>query len=243
MSSYLLLFFVPSLTTVQCRSISSTSSSAYINQNDTSNTKNFRETIFDKLRKGPPLTIQEELGTSPAFKYEYFDPLKLANDDNFAYYREAELKHGRIAMFATIGMTFPQWNINIPVSIPFVSKTFDLGIGHPFPFLLSKSHNIMFKEVPCGIKAIYSDSGIPWQGWVQIIGFIGFLETNVFVQKSDMAMPGDYQIGYFGLIDKGRNERSLLVELEHGRLAMLAFIFQFLSELATGETVLQQWRN
>ena len=31
-----------------------------------------------------------------------FDPLGLSTDDNFAYYREAEIKHGRIAMLAAV---------------------------------------------------------------------------------------------------------------------------------------------
>jgi light-harvesting complex I chlorophyll a/b binding protein 1 len=31
-----------------------------------------------------------------------FDPLGLGSDDNFAYYREAEIKHGRLAMLAAV---------------------------------------------------------------------------------------------------------------------------------------------
>jgi len=193
-----------------------------------------RKSIFDKLRKGPPISIQEELGTSPTFQYEYFDPLELANDDNFAMYREAELKHGRIAMLATIGMTFTEWNIhlNLPLSV-------HANIGAPFPGDLSPSSNLQFSDVPSGIGAV---PVVPWEGWLQILVFVGVLETSVFIQKSEFDMPGDYQTGYFGLIDKAQNQRSLLVELEHCRLAMIAFLFQVLLEVTTGETVLSQWR-
>ena len=224
-SRFSLASFIPSSSSHVLSSPVSSSTAAYlfINRND----------IFEKLRKGPPLTIEEELGCSPSLNYKYFDPLKLANDDNFAFYREAELKHGRVAMLATIGMTFPEWNIPL-----FGNEGFLLG--HPFPWTLSPSNeNLKFSDIPCGIRAI---PVLPWQGWIQIIAIVGVLETLIFVQQSEADMPGDYGIGYFGLRDKGKNERSLLVELEHGRLAMLAFLFQVISELVMGQTILQQWK-
>jgi len=35
-----------------------------------------------------------------------FDPLKFSESDNLMYFREAELKHGRIAMLATAGIYY-----------------------------------------------------------------------------------------------------------------------------------------
>ena len=63
------------------------------------------------FRRIPPL--EQELGSSPTLsrvlgkENYFFDPLSLASDENFARYREAELKHGRVAMLATIGMVAP----------------------------------------------------------------------------------------------------------------------------------------
>jgi len=63
------------------------------------------------FRRIPPL--EQELGSSPTIsrilgkENYYFDPLELASDENFARFRESELKHGRVAMLATIGMLAP----------------------------------------------------------------------------------------------------------------------------------------
>ena len=37
-----------------------------------------------------------------------FDPLGLSSPNNIKWMREAELKHGRICMLATIGMVFQE---------------------------------------------------------------------------------------------------------------------------------------
>lgn len=63
------------------------------------------------FRRIPPL--EQELGCSPTLsrvlgkENYFFDPLSFASDENFARYREAELKHGRVAMLAIIGMVAP----------------------------------------------------------------------------------------------------------------------------------------
>mmetsp|Transcript_22655 Transcript_22655/g.33122 ORF Transcript_22655/g.33122 Transcript_22655/m.33122 type:complete len:239 (-) Transcript_22655:478-1194(-) len=174
----------------------------------------------------PPLLISDEIGTSPTFRGDFFDPLNLANDANFPFMREAELKHGRIAMWATLGMAIPD----------IFPKKFETV----HQLLLSPSHNLKFGDVPYGLGAITT---VPWQGWIQITIFVGILETVVFVQRDKNAMPGDYGVGYFGLRDKAAHERSLLVELEHGRTAMVAFMGQVASELNTEMTVGDQWRS
>ena len=46
--------------------------------------------------------------------------------------------------------------------------------------------------------------------------------------------------GYFGVRNKGANERSLRSELENGRLAMIAFLGQVIAELVTGLSPYEQ---
>jgi hypothetical protein len=53
----------------------------------------------------------------------------------------------------------------------------------------------------------------------------GILETQILIPRNPQDIPGDYGVGYFGIRDIGRHERSLVVELEHGRLAMMAFLY------------------
>jgi light-harvesting complex I chlorophyll a/b binding protein 1 len=182
---------------------------------------------FSLLRKRrAPIPLSEEIGTSPTLSYEYFDPLNFATEDNFAILREAELKHGRIAMLAVLGNFVPDiWRETI---VP------------PSSILLSPSHLLSFQEVPCGIKALTT---VPIVGWIQIVAFIGFLERKVFVQKNPRDMPGDYGTGYFGTRNKGENERSLRSELENGRLAMIAFLGQIVAEIFTGHSVWYQIQN
>eukprot|EP00438_Fugacium_kawagutii_P011197 Skav223473 [mRNA] locus=scaffold2550:129110:134288:+ [translate_table: standard] len=75
---------------------------------------------------------------------------------DFKRRREVELKHGRVAMFATIGYIVPEyWR---------------------FPGYLSKFLDIKFSEVPNGLSAF---SKVPALGWLQIVGFAGIVELNV----------------------------------------------------------------
>jgi len=164
-----------------------------------------------------PIPVSEEMGTSV---FGFFDPLSIASDENFARYREGELKHGRVAMAASVGLIVPDF--------------FKFG-GN-----LSWSAGITFSDVPAGIGAIWA---VPVLGWVQILLFVGVLERFVFVQRGWGEMPGDYGTGYFGKIDKSANERQLLLELDCGRLAMIAVVGQVTGELMTGYTVIGQWRE
>lgn len=165
--------------------------------------------VFDRLRKRPPIDIASELGTSPAFGHAFFDPLGLATEENFARYREVELKHGRVAMLATVGVVLP-------------------------PLLLTPADG----GASFGIAAAAATPPLAWASFVLLVGII---ETMVLVPRDATAMPGDYGVGYFGSVDKARHERSLLCELENGRLAMLAFVAQVVLESRTGESVVDAW--
>lgn len=185
---------------------------------------------FPKLWKRrlirPPVSIKDEIGVSPTFGYKYFDPLELANEDNFAFYRECELKHGRVAMMASIGMIVPDIEPIRSEIVPQILQSF-----HNNDDIVTLSHSIS------GIQSIQY---IPKPIWIIAVIFIAFLEAKVFVQQDEKDMPGDYGTGYLGLRDKGTNERSLRSELENGRLAMIAFIYQVVSELLNGQSAGEQ---
>jgi Chlorophyll A-B binding protein len=148
--------------------------------------------------------------TRPSY---YFDPLGVATDENFARLREAELKHGRVAMLAMTQV----------ISIPFC-KSVD-WIPHDFPETI-----------------VYSVQNLASTDALRVLATCAFLELFVFVQRDPKDMPGDYGTGYLGLRDKAANEENLVVELENGRLAMIGFVGFLVSDyLMKGQSWLEQW--
>jgi light-harvesting complex I chlorophyll a/b binding protein 1 len=169
----------------------------------------------------PPL-VSDELGCSPTLsllikgsqsdKQFYFDPIGIANDDNFSRLREAELKHGRISMFAVAGT----------IVTPILKEVTDWVPTYPNGVLP------VFKSLsPVDIA--------------KVVLFCGVMETVIWVQKDPRDMPGDYGTGWLGVRDKGVHEQQLISELENGRLAMIAVAGQVGAELVTGQPWVDQW--
>lgn len=186
----------------------------------------------------PPL-LSEELGCSPTLSMIlrrpdgfFFDPLRLATDDNFARLRESELKHGRICMAANLGIVIPpilQRMLEEQV-IPSASKATKASSG------AVNAHHLPSASILKNLSWV-----TPTQS-IQILLTCAFLEAFIFFQRDPKDMPGDYGTGYFGLRDKGVNERALVAELENGRLAMLAVAGHVTAELVSGQTWLEQWK-
>jgi light-harvesting complex I chlorophyll a/b binding protein 1 len=174
--------------------------------------------------------LSEELGVSGGiFGNKLFDPLQLATEENFVRYREAELKHGRVAMLATVGMIFPE----------ILLDTKNILFSNKLLVFLSPSQKSL-TTLPSGIRAL---SEVPTVGWLPMVAFVAFLELFVLKQRSKTALPGDYGTGFFGLHDYGKHERLLQRELEYGRLAMLGFVMQVIWELATDTSVVEPYRD
>jgi hypothetical protein len=146
----------------------------------------------------------------------YFDPLGLATDESFGRLREAELKHGRISMLAiTETIIVPALKRYKPDWIP--SDLTD-GLFHSFTSLQTTDY-------------------------IKVIATCGIVETVIWTQKDPKDMPGDYSVGYFAVRDKGLHERELTVELENGRLAMVAILVQCVAEIISGGMSWeQQWK-
>lgn len=158
----------------------------------------------------------------------FFDPIGLAdfdfwqqgNEATIGWIREAEIKHGRIAMFAFIGYIV---HAN--------------GITFPFPMRLDGT------PFPSVSSAPEAWDALPNVSKFQIIAFIGALE---FVSEADRTThymkggkPGDFPpLKFINLYDpiglsSGASEEKkaagLIKEINNGRLAMLG-MFGFLSE-------------
>jgi len=157
--------------------------------------------------------VNKEIGVLPPIGF--FDPLGFLKngpygspEQNFYHYRGVEVKHGRIAMAATVGMLVQE--------------------NYRFEGLLSPSENLSFSDVPNGLAAL---DVVPLLGWVQLAVLIGAHE--VLVKQRPGKKPGDFGTGYLGVAmddESAKQLRALNVEIQNGRLAMLGILGMFASE-------------
>merc|ERR1719506_2424350 len=132
-----------------------------------------------------------------------FDPLGFAEVMDIKWMREAEIKHGRVAMLATIGYTYPE--------APWAVQAFPGdAYSHANP-----------------IKAAIA---VPPGAWANIIFFVGLMEfatnrgkmTMMEMFEDPKRVPGDLGWDPMGLYAEDKQERYQMAELQHGRLAMIA---------------------
>jgi len=165
------------------------------------------------LQKFTPVTVRansfsKEVGAQAPLGC--FDPLGLLKDADQARFnrlREVELKHGRIAMLAVLG------HITTTAGVRFAG---DLG-------------GVKFADIPNGLAAL---NVVPTNGWIQIVAFIGLLETAVMKDSANGAGPGEF-VGDFrnGTPDFGWSSYSAAtklqkraVELNNGRAAQMGIL-------------------
>ena len=158
--------------------------------------------------------VEDEIGA--LLPTGFFDPLGLSKDidkQTFEQRREAELKHGRVAMLAVVGLIIQDY-ARLPGSIDIDGTSFE--------------------SIPNGVAAI---SAIPPLGWVFIVSLIGYFESNVW-QRRENATPGDFGFGsaFFGEeINGTEKEKDLKTkEIQHGRLAMLGVSDLLFNDLVSG---------
>jgi light-harvesting complex I chlorophyll a/b binding protein 1 len=94
--------------------------------------------------------------------------------ENFRRYRQLEVKHGRVAMAATLGMLAQETS--------------------RFEGFISPSAGIKFADIPNGLAAL---DVVPLMGWVQIAVVVGAHEF--LVQEVPDKAPGNFGTGYFGV--------------------------------------------
>jgi len=174
--------------------------------------------------------LSNELGACPPLGF--WDPLDLSKfsdpvtaEGQFKRRRVVELQHGRVSMLACIGYIVPEY--------------------FKWPGYCAPSLELKFEDIPNGFQAI---DKIPGIGWVQILAFVGLIE--IFnLQSEPKEYPGDYELfGAFGIpgggsiADKDKKEKSLLAEINNGRLAMMAIIGMFFQDGLTG-SAWGDWAN
>lgn len=149
----------------------------------------------------------------------FFDPLgytKLGDEEGFRKLRVAELKHGRVAMMATLGeLIQPVDALKIPG----------------------------FEKVPSGVGAIVTPPGT--YGLLAVLLLSGVLELFVWKQDPNVPV-GDFgdpwKVGWLVTTETGDVDSPDMREreLNNGRFAMFAALGVIAAELATGKNAYQQ---
>ena len=165
----------------------------------------------------PLRAFENEMGAQPPFGF--WDPVGFTADGDVDAYkrrRQTEIKHGRIAMLATMGYMTPE-------------------ITGKFPGYLSPSAGLKVADVPNGWAAI---SKVPVEGWGQILFWMAFCETSKSQAPGTPGAAGDFGWKLITSSDPVVKERKLASELANGRLAMVAIMGMLFQEMGCRQSLL-----
>jgi len=154
--------------------------------------------------------------------------LEDAGPEGIKWFQNAEIKHGRIAMVATIGFWVQKLGLHFPLYLgPSGSNGF-----HPEStdaWLISSTTGVSFSDIAqaAPLDAIQM---VPDQGWFQIFLVAGWFECIAYNRQwaEGREVPGDYGFDPLGFTKKeggiaGKGFESLRMrEIKNGRMAMLA---------------------
>lgn len=152
--------------------------------------------------------------------------LQDAGPDAVKWFQNAEIKHGRIAMLATIGFMFQKWGVHFPLYFgPSGSNAI-----HPESaesWFLSSSQGLTFSDVAAAAP-LDAIKMVPNAGWFQIFLFAGWFECIAYNRQwaEGREIPGDYGYDPLGFTKKaggiaGKDFESLrMKEIKNGRVAM-----------------------
>lgn len=166
-----------------------------------------------------------------------FDPLNLAKSkEEILSYREAEIKHARLAMLAALG-----WP---------AGELFDGKLASKFglPDLLVRPDG-----EGIGLEPSLLNGGlgtIPLGYWLFVVGLTSTLELKIEELKAQYKargierLPGDFGFDPLGFFPKDAEEQALMYEKEikHGRIAMIAIVLFALEEFITRIPVVEENR-
>jgi hypothetical protein len=165
-------------------------------------------------------------GSALSMKEIPFDPLGLASEENLVSYREAEIKHGRVAMLAALG--WPAAEKFEPLFAKLTGSFDELAeTGGRAPSLLNGG--LEESQIPFFLLGAFS-----------VAGYADFKGTEI--QKQLKLEPGNVGFDPLSLFpeDAPTQEKYRLAELKHGRIAMLAITFYALEEAISGTSILKE---
>jgi hypothetical protein len=166
----------------------------------------------------PRMSVENMPGTGPETLNKVFDPLKFSeygSDKTLAWYRASELKHGRVAMLASVGIAYTA------SGGPLFAGPVDLA-GTTFQSL--------------GNDPWQAFAALPYMGKLQMLVVIGLLEFHSEIPSGGQkhylngGTPGKIMvggfplwdpIGFMGKLTPEQKANKLTSEIKNGRLAMI----------------------
>jgi hypothetical protein len=162
-----------------------------------------------------------------------FDPLGISTgvpEGRLLFFREAELKHGRVCMLAIIGLLVGESHTFIPMLGGGIDADVPAYLlGTPF---IQQTSAAGFWPVVLGALFIEELRGVKWRGIPE--------QNSLTLTLPSEVTPGDYGWDPLGLKPKNANELKELQnkELNNGRLAMFAAAGIIAQEQLTGKNIL-----
>jgi len=173
----------------------------------------------------------------------YWDPLNIGetSKENIAWFRHAEIKHGRVAMAAFVGYTVQSLGVHFPWNL---QGPFGLAVPADTPV-------VSFADISAAGGPADQWDALPSAAKVQIIMAVGFLElvseSTAFLEMDGTkhyvrgGKPGYFPtildkmphpvplnfwdpLGFTNKMTPERKESALLAEINNGRLAMLGIM-------------------
>mmetsp|Transcript_4144 Transcript_4144/g.7571 ORF Transcript_4144/g.7571 Transcript_4144/m.7571 type:complete len:215 (-) Transcript_4144:58-702(-) len=173
--------------------------------------------MMAKSRSVPFLDAPKNLPPSTPGSAD-FDPLGFSDYYDPKFLREAEIKHGRICMLASLGWVYPEL----------------------FPGAIPSPEGYFTKTNP--LEAIWS---IPTLGVIQLVLLALVLEAiswnKVYMEQE--RGPGEFGFDPLQLGTGSRKEWMQSAEIKNGRLAMIGVLGFYHQSLLTGTGVIEQLKS
>jgi len=154
--------------------------------------------------------------------------LEDAQPSALKWFQNAEIKHGRIAMVATIGFMVQKFGVHFPLYLgPTGSNVF-----HPASdeaWLLSPTTGVTFSDIATAAP-LDAIKMVPAAGWAQVFAFAGWFEALAYQRQWNEGrdVPGDYGYDPLGFtkreggLESDELKKLRIKEIKNGRVAMMA---------------------
>jgi len=152
--------------------------------------------------------------------------LKDAGPDAIKWFQNAELKHGRIALVASIGFLVQKMGVHFPLYLgPSGSNCFNPESTDAW--MISTTTGTTFSDI-ASAAPLDAINMVPAAGWFQIFLFAGWFECIAYNRQwaEGRTIPGDYGFDPLGFTKKeggveGKDFESIrMKEIKNGRVAM-----------------------